>query len=330
MLKLDWAGKVTIYFSWANACHDSLGQDKPVVMINMDETSIAGAYPSKLGTVVSSPRWEGVNTHALAEPFGISDTHFHITYCAFVCSNTEMQPELPQILVVNHKKWTTRMSDYADATLPDNVMVWTERSAWVTQALFLEILVALCDRLRPHQARFHFVLVVDASRSHISSRIASCARANGITMLIVPGKLTWMLQPLDVHFFANFKNLLVSKLNAARARSPHGVLQPEVWLRQVFDCIVWLQQQDASIEFDRNGLCGNQNNLRLVTKQHLFSADLVAAIGRQLPTAEQLAFLLGVKNVPYHEALTTTLAARASGEYVRRPRITFGVPIRRG
>ena len=64
-----WAGRgeVKIYFSWANACHDALGQQRPVVVINMDETSIAGTYPSKIGTVVSSARWEGVNTNALAE-----------------------------------------------------------------------------------------------------------------------------------------------------------------------------------------------------------------------------------------------------------------------
>ena len=300
-----------------------------MVVINMDETSIAGAYASKLGTVVSSARWQNVNMGALAEPISLRDTHLHITYCAFVSSNLEMQRVLPQILVVNRKKWTARMSDYADAALPDNVMVWPEETGWVTQALFKDILDVLCDSLRPHQARFQFMFVVDAARSHMSLRIASRARARGVTMLIVPSKLTWMLQPLDVHFFANFKNLLVKKLTVARARSRNGVLQPEVWLRQVFDSIAWLQQQDASVEFDRNGLCGNQNNLRIVHKQHLISETLVAGIGRQLPTAAQLAFSLGVKNVPYHEALVTPLAARARGEHVGRPRIIYGPPFRR-
>ena len=70
------------------------------------------------------------------------------------------------------------------------------------------IIRLLRDALAPYAADFMPIFLFDAAKIHINARVlAQCSRA-GLLPCLIPSKMTWLLQPLDIRAFFPFKMVL--------------------------------------------------------------------------------------------------------------------------
>lgn len=273
----------------------------------MDETSIRLAYNQRRGTVGLPTRWDAINPANLAENMSTGATHGAVTYCAFICDNEEVQRCLPQIIIARNKFFTQAMVRLAGFILPSDIDIWlTQTSSWVTAEVFQRLLRRLAQSLDGFRDRFNFILVVDALRSHINAAAAALVYELGLILILIPGRLTWLLQPLDTHYFAMLKAKLVAKFCAARLQQPNGELPKMVWMQLVITTIHEFRGGDFVHGIARSGLRGNQNNSTPVIKGLITVAELEAA-DDALPTAAELASYLGRVNVPFYELLMQPL-----------------------
>ena len=60
----------------------------------------------------------------------------------------------------------------------------------------------------PLVRRWQPVLVMDACRLHLHRSLAEACLREGVWLVIVPARLTWLLQPLDTHAFQPYKHFL--------------------------------------------------------------------------------------------------------------------------
>ena len=178
---------------------------RKVVALNMDETMIAYGYSGRKGTVVTEHMWDDINDVLLVDGLSSSVTKMKMSLTACIASDTHVQSMLPQNLQAKKKTFPQYLADLADAILPENVAIKVRDSIWTTQETFVEWLNELHASLFELQRSHYFILIVDASRIHINEEIARRCAAFGFLLIFIPAGLTWLLQPLDVYVFADFK-----------------------------------------------------------------------------------------------------------------------------
>ena len=122
-----------------------------------------------------------------------------------IARDPEIQRALPQVFRASMKKFPMYLMEFADATQPDNLEIWLGKSTWTTQESFLLWLHLLADQLQRFKDTHQFVLVADALKAHINEDITSWCFIYDILFVLLPGGLTWLLQPLDVYVFGQWK-----------------------------------------------------------------------------------------------------------------------------
>ena len=172
------------YFQWARwACAQAT---KEVLFINMDETSLAYAYPNERGTVLIR-KWLPIGCRlrkALALP---PDLRGHVTYMAFICSIAAIQAVLPQILIGNESFFTISGLRSVQGQIPANCVLWRRKSAWVSHQLLRKALSLLHTKLLPLLHLYKVVLVMDTFSGHRHRSISLLARRYGFELLYATG-----------------------------------------------------------------------------------------------------------------------------------------------
>ena len=268
----------------------------------MDETSIAKAYSKTRGTVMLPSAWDDYSALDMSEHINRSKTHSYISYCAMIASEPLISSILPQVLLASRKTMNRSVEQHGDIVLGIQTHLWVRNSSWMTQDIFLEILDLLLEALEPYMCYYEFILVFDASRVHLSRDIASKMMISGVRIVVVPAKLTWLLQPLDTHIFANFKNTLRKKLHDVAICAENGVIDDMTWIGTVAECIKLLQEStDTHVRaFARNGMLGNQEYMK-ATEDKVFDSSFLETIQRVPPSREEIEFSLGTKTVPWYD-----------------------------
>ena len=155
----------------------------------------------------------------------------------------------------------------------------------------MEILRLLSRALKPFSHRFQPVLMWDAAKSHIRPDVLACAGKLGIWTIIVPAKVTWLLQPADTHCFARYKAFLRRKYLECSASASDGhvstddiILTINAAVREVF------QKQKWQGSFMGNGFGHQQGQVRSKILEHLEWAA-VPQVACTLPNLSQFAHI---------------------------------------
>jgi hypothetical protein len=272
----------------------------------MDETMVAYNYVGKRGTVVNAQYWKDINATLLHDCVGASAAKTNMSLLACIASDHIIQGHLPQILKANKKKFPVYLIQIADELLPptSKVTIDVGDSIWSTQEFFEVYIKKLAASLDVFKETHGFVLVVDASTTHINDSIAQVVFNLGILLVFIPGGLTWLLQPLDVYIFGPMKTRLRERLHEARMLHANGLLTKDRWLSTVLDEVGRLNTSNHSRCFERLGLSEMQNQMRAVDKQKIVTQQQVDDQEHKAPTSDELADLLGRVNVPFYATLT--------------------------
>ena len=220
-------------WQWHQALRKTCDPSKPVLLINMDETSVAAFHGVQKGTVSKVPKDE-------QEPIQWASRQTRrtcFTHAAFICDNARVQKKLPQLILASNKVMNEQVYNAIVARAPPNVFVKRENSAWMTVELTNTLIRVLAfhisDELRTHEV----ILIMDAARIHVHRTIWLTCNRLGIKLMIVPARMTWLLQPADVHTFAIYKAHMRRCWQDMMAARDDGVLDLKDLFMIVFDTI---------------------------------------------------------------------------------------------
>ena len=141
-----------------------------------------------------------------------------------VCSCAKLQPKLPQVILPKYAKQASppeRMNNtFAAVGAP--LEAWHKTGGWnntVTMKLWLKRLRAC---VKEHDPELNIILQMDCSSVHLNMETLRCAKLLNITVVMVPARCTWVLQPLDVYVYAALKRALRRGLSRHELSSPNG------------------------------------------------------------------------------------------------------------
>jgi len=286
-------------WQWFNCCAARVPEGKAPLRFNLDETSVCLFQGGGKGTIIFKKRRDPPATEP-HESAPRAKRRTCLTHVAFICDRSDIQPLLPQVVVGNEA--TLKAGDLARliAACPPNVQLVRQKSAWNNMRLMVQIINMLASALRPHMDRFQPFLLLDASRVHLHPEVFYRSLALKIWPIVVPAKLTWLLQPCDTHLFQKYKADLQRAYQACRLDAGSRELEVEdfltcMWsaIRRVFQGTVW------DVAFDGDGFGHNQQRLSTYIQRQLQMTEPLA-LPAGVPSEDmlKLCFPRGAK-VPY-------------------------------
>ena len=166
---------------------------------------------------------------------------------------------------------------------------WHRTSGFATSRIMCEWALAVRSAVHSWRDDVWIVLVLDCSTVHVDAATLQRFAHLGILVVLIPGKCTWLLQPLDVYVFAELKALLRSlssgeQLERGAEKEPRGA-----WISRTARSVrSVLVQRDWSSQFARLGCGLGLSGLRDDLMVHLPPGVIIPA----LPTRHELARLV--------------------------------------
>ena len=211
-----------------------------------------------------------------------------LTHIAMICDQPSIQPQLPQFILGNESTFLARALPALKAAAPPNVRLLRLNSAWNNEGVCLTVVRALAKALEPHAAVYQTVFFLDAVRIHTTARVFQACRRAGIWPIVVPAKMTFLMQPLDTDAFLLYKLGLQQAYQEARAHAPGGDVSVNTFLECVYGVIRGvLQSRRWAGAFDRDGFGHVQAELSSALRKGL-RIDGPLTIGDTQPSVEQL------------------------------------------
>jgi hypothetical protein len=198
--------------------------------MNLDETGV----PLFMGDLRGSIMWEpraGRGKVLPTQNVPRSFTRAAVTHVAIICNGPETQLYLPQLFLGDSSTLTVQAQRDVQAAAPPNVTVWRLQSRWLDVAVVKTLLRTISLNLRANSPGLRPVLIWDCCPAHVKDEVLRAARSCGIYIVLVPAKLTWLVQPLDACVFQRYKAVLRESYARVRQAAAHGVVTPAVWWR---------------------------------------------------------------------------------------------------
>ena len=298
--------RAAIYVRWVQWSVAEQNRSGPVVIIGMDETAVASVHRTMRGTAVSAQKQSSL-------PHATPHVERHVgrtALMACVCSDADLQPHLPQI-------WLPR-SDASKAPPASIRAVFTAsgspHEAWygtrgfATQQVMRAWLTRVRRKVRLLRPSARLVVVMDVCPVHVGESVLRHARRLGIEIVFVPARLTWLLQFLDTHVFAQLKREMRRQLWDAAHAARVGVLSPAEQLAALTRATsAKLVHGNWTHLIGRVCLNGDIGSMRPSLRELLQDIDLTP----RAPTNDELAMVLGAHRTHVEGVARTLFPSRA-------------------
>ena len=206
----------------------------PILWLNVDETSVRVHPRVGPGLVVGRQHWQGAQPKASIRK---ADYRAAVTYIGLICSEREIQPTLPQVILGSTQRFPQKLlrqlfeADLANIHYFENVHFWARSSSWQTAETFKCFLELLADALLPWRASFYPVLLLDCAPSHIAECVMKSAQSLRLRLVFIPASVGAVCQPLDIAGFSPLKAWLAREYNLLRESAERGLVTPIAWAR---------------------------------------------------------------------------------------------------
>ena len=258
-------------------------------MLNIDETAVERLIPHRQGNcLVFRPL--SVAAGQVYERIARRDSHGHVTLMGCMSSEPDLQQFLPQFLLANDAKLSRAEKVRLRVLSPP--FVWLEGYAgWVNADSFCAIITRLRRAVLSARPGARVIIACDSASQHTTQQVISHAARLRVQLLFIPGRLTWLMQPLDTHVFGAFKHRLHHVQSSARAHSSDGTLPNVAWI-DFLEIVVreFLVNKSWARCFRENGLMGVDVELR---ERVRMAGRLPAVLDASPPNDEDLAVILG-------------------------------------
>ena len=106
-------------------------KDRPVLRINLDETSCKLHYDQKRGLAVLRQRAVSRAKKAeIVQDVSRQKLRGCFTHIAMICDDASLQPRLPQIFLGNEHIFAKRVVDAIRPGFATNILLWRRKSSW--------------------------------------------------------------------------------------------------------------------------------------------------------------------------------------------------------
>ena len=281
--------QVRTYLRWVRFVMDQILDGRPHVVINFDETSLASVRHSGVGMASGSPS----RRKCLERPRErVPRHHGKVTLMSAMCDSPGLQPLLPQVVLAKYTQNAVpprRLRDqYAQSGFPFEF--WVGTSGATTPAIVRSWATRLRSVVHGYNDDAWICLVMDCSTSHLALGTIRHLRRLGILVILVPAKLTWLLQPLDVAAFGEMKKTMRTMEARHRLRTANGAVGQYEWMTLAVEAVrASVVNRCWSAEF---GKLGYGFTLDVVSRTIRQYVD-VEAVVPQLPSRADFADLIG-------------------------------------
>ena len=244
-----------IYLQWARYAIETVLCGRSYVILNMDETSLSTVEDQGKGMRTCRRAASGRRAARNRDVEDRSNTK--TTLLATVCDNHDLQPYLPQIVLARYTQNATPPAYLKDACARSGepLEYWHRTRGFATSHIIKKWAVRMRSIVHSFNPDAWILLVWDCSQTHLNEDVAGYLRRLGILVLLIPAKLTWLLQILDVCVFKRLKTHIRIQKSSMRCMDPGGRLLLGSWIlpcaSAIRDVIVNSCHEDA---FERMGL----------------------------------------------------------------------------
>ena len=166
------------FLRWCNAAVASAPAEAPV-----DETSLNLMPGALKGAIAPSGR-------LASRCATLSARRANATYMASVCSDSALQPNFPQVLLLNQRL----LGKEGPGHLGGSLFVWVQKSAWVNASAMRRWLSLLRQALQPRVGARTVLVFVDAAPPHLHASVWAHTKRCAVRLLLIPRGLTRLLQ----------------------------------------------------------------------------------------------------------------------------------------
>jgi hypothetical protein len=272
-------------WQWWNYIETQVPVTKTLLRVNLDETSVCLFQGGRAGAIFCTKKRARPQP---CESVSLQKRRTFMSHVALICDNAALQPAMPQFVLANNKTLSAGQLAAMTHACPSNVTILRQKSAWNNRFVSARIVRALRAALEPHMADVQPVLLMDTAKLHYAKGVLAACRRACIWVVMIPPKMTWLLQPLDTHAFYRFKVQLQRAYLRVRASKADGQatiedFMPCLWeaIRVVLQGVVW------SRAFLGDGFGQRQRQLSTRVLDHL-QMDGASEIAKTRPTLDQL------------------------------------------
>jgi len=280
--------QVSAVWQWWNCYEDLVPNGKKALAVNLDETAVRAFPGAAKGLVSFSPKMKRCRRMGLhAQPASRAQQRSCVTHVACLCDVPEIQAVLPHFFIGNERVLPVYVQRLVTPALANNVFLLRRKSAWVNGEVMLMIVKTIAEILKAYKDLYQPILLWDALKSHLSPSVLRAAGTRGIWPIVIPAKVTWLLQPADTHAFSKYKAFLRKAYLKDALESTSGRVSVEKILLAMNDAVRHVFRGNRRTEgFEGNGLGQRQKKVRASIWAHM---ELVEPtnVPRTLPTLEQ-------------------------------------------
>ena len=233
---------------------------KKILRLNLDESSVKLFMPYGRGHIV---RLGGRAKRRVKQPASRKDMRLCVTFVGIICDDPSIQPLIPQIILGSERALTKRLLTEVRPRLRKNVCLLRARNGWMTAHLMAKLMSLLGAKLKALLDEYQPILLMDAFSAHISPMVFRAAARAQIWVVVIPAKMTGLVQPLDTHVFYKFKMYLRQKFMESATQSASGRVPVENVIMATNDAVRYiLQKYDWSKAFEENGFRLHEGGVR--------------------------------------------------------------------
>ena len=218
----------------------------------------------------------------------LSDRRAAVTLVAIVCDDTEIQRELPQIVIGSAKVVLKSVSDTLNADPVGRVYCLRQKSAWLNTGLMCTIVKLIGKTLDKFRSTHYFILNMDACPVHCTPEVARAFSRAKLHLCLVPASMTGVMQVCDTHVFSRLKAYIRQGMEKLRLDSVTGeasTLSAMQLLAEAVENVV--KEKDWKRAFVENGFRDKQRDLSRSLREKLQLID-APQVSSHLPTLSQL------------------------------------------
>ena len=216
-------------------------------------------------------------------------------------------------------------AELLEAELPDNVFLLRRDTHWNSARDFEDLVRVLGLILAPFVPDgWQPIFLFDCAKSHLQNNVFQALHDTHIWPLVVPARLTWLLQPLDTHGFHKFK-MYVRRL-AANNYDPTADVKPIVSMvryviaatRKVLQATRW-----ASV-FAANGFGNSDGDVTSMIKTELRLPGM-PLVQPALPSARAFK-VMWPRHMPVHANIMLALPTLTAPLAPPAPAVPLALP----
>lgn len=261
-----------------NWLRDRVEVGKQPVFLNLDETSISHSFHGAKGYFAKHL----LKSRRAKTRIRKKDLRGSVSHVAIIADRPDVQKRLPQVFIGNKHRFTLGLMAEVVGITPESVHLFRRKSSWNNIENMIFVLGLLAEALE-HFPDLQAILALDTVPCHIAPRILKKAAELKLWIAPVPAGLTYLLQPLDVSCFAQYKAFLRSAYRVARMAT--GTVSTRQWMMLLFQvCTDFLNSTPWAPAFCSVGLGAGE--LKLSTELRILFPDGCQTLGACLTVGE--------------------------------------------